>query len=160
MPGWLGGFGAFRFSISVFWLPGHQICDETGTVNCGNLCRLCPSVSYSLTWGVSAVSFPRYNSLDLRCFFSLYLDCHSFGWEAVPPVIEGFYNLALKYRGYGRQDLLSRRSFSNRGSPAESGGFPGDTLEPWILREARPFSFLHTCLFPPASLPLFLFLQH
>lgn len=112
LGGWVsGGFLGFSvFLFLFFWLLGRQICDETGTVNCGNLWRLCPSVSYSLTWGVSAVSFPRYNSLDLRCFFSLYLDCLGFGWEAVPPVIEGFYNLPLKYRGYGRQDWLFRQS--------------------------------------------------
>lgn len=36
-----------------------QICDETGTVNCGNLCCQRPSVC-----------FPRYNSLDFQCLGS------------------------------------------------------------------------------------------
>lgn len=48
-----------------------QICDETGTVNCGNLCCQRPSVC-----------FPRYNSLDFQClgsavrfFFSFFHAC-------------------------------------------------------------------------------------
>lgn len=79
LPGWLPGLVriglgcfiqlVFRFLFLYFCLSFcfllSQICDETGTVNCGNLCCQRPSVS-----------FPRYNSLDFQ--FGLFLDLIQF----------------------------------------------------------------------------------
>lgn len=52
-----------------------QICDETGTVNCGNLCCQRPSVC-----------FPRYNSLDFQCLGSAVRFFFSFfhAWSPSP----------------------------------------------------------------------------
>jgi len=68
-----GCFHSACLSVSVFVfvvvvvLCLSQICDETGTVNCGNLCCQRPSVC-----------FPRYNSLDFQCpdfSFSVFGPC-------------------------------------------------------------------------------------